>query len=381
MQTGLDMDMHRQKALERKKTRRLVIGTGILFLVVFCFSLCQRTSRVGFVHPAEVLRSLVTWVRYEIAKAYSLPVFPDIERTIRNELPLYFETLARFRITVLTLFAGGMLSLGGAVYQYAFRNPIAAPSILGVTTGVELGILLTVLQYGQAAYAQTLARYRYGYFFSLLILLFVLFAGKMISGIKKRPAVTDMLLVGMVLTQIIGVISRYYEFESEAQVLVILRNLSSGIYINTDPISFLFMGVAFFAAFVPLFLLRFSFNAVCFPDDDAYALGIHPGLVRYSALICATLLVVSAMIHIGASGVAMLSLIVPHFCRYYIGVDFKKLLWACLIYGGIILLMCRALSAMVSFGLYGSLPISTVVSTLSAPVFVIILLQQRRGWA
>ena len=380
MQTGLDMDLPMLKEREKRKARRAVMGTGILFMAVFCFSLCQRTSRTGFVHPAEVLRNLATWVRFETARAYSLPGFPELERTIRNELPLYYETLSRFRITVLTFFAGGMLSLGGAVYQCAFRNPIAAPSILGVTTGVDLGILLTVLQYGQRAYAETWARYRYSYFFSLLILLFVLLAGKLISGLKKRPAVTDMLLVGMVLSQIIGVIYRYYEFESEAEVLVILRNLSGGIYINTDAISFLSLGIAFIAGVIPLFLLRFSFNAICFPDDDAYAMGVHPGRVRYSALLFATLLVVAAMIHVGAAGVAMLSLIVPHFCRYYLGADFKKLIWGCLVYGGIILLLCRALSSMISFGLYGSLPLSTVVSVLAAPVFVTILMQQRRGW-
>ena len=380
MRTGLDRDLPMRKKQERRKAGRAVMATGVLFLAVFCFSLCQRTSRSGFVAPAEVLRNLLTWIRFEVAKAYSLPVFPEIERMIRNELPLYYETLSRFRITVLTMIAGGMLALGGAVYQCAFRNPIAAPSILGVTTGVDLGILVTVLQYGQAAYSETLARYRYSYFFSLLILLFVLLAGKIISGIKKRAAVTDMLLVGMVLSQIIGVIYRYYEFESEAQILLTLRNLSGGIYINTDTISFLFLGAAFIAGFVPLFLLRFSFNAICFPDDDAYALGLRPGLVRYSALLCATLLVVSAMIHVGSAGVGMLSLIVPHFCRYFIGADFKKLLWGCLVYGGIILLLCRALSSMISFGLYGSLPLSTVVSVLAAPVFVSILMQQRRGW-
>ena len=376
MPTGLDPTQETER--ETKRGGILILWTVLVFAAVFCFSLCLRTSRTGFVHPAEALLNLYTWMKYHLTKALDLPGYLEAEQAIRNGLPLYFETIRRFTISVLTFLAGGMLAVAGAVYQGAFRNPIAAPTVLGVAGGVNLGFLLTVLIYGGAAYGEILARYRFCYFFALLMLAIVLAAGKMISGLRNRPSLADMLLVGVALSSIVGVIESYVVYEMEAETLRMLTELRSGMYINTDAISFLFIGAAFLIGFTPIFLLRNSFNAICFSDDEAYAMGVNPALVRYSSLVFASLLMVSAMVHVGSVG--MISLIVPHICRYFVGVNFKRLLWGCFVYGGLLLLICRAISALISFGLYGEAPITTVVSILAAPVFVIVVLQQRRGW-
>ncbi|MCL2678609.1 MAG: iron ABC transporter permease, partial [Clostridiales bacterium] len=188
----------------------------------------------------------------------------------------------------------------------------------------------------------------------------------------------DMLLVGVVISSIYGVIDTYYRLTMSPEMLTVLTELGDGRYINTDPISFRFMFAAFFIGFIPLFLMRYSLNANCFSDDDAYSMGVRPGLLRYSSVIFATFLLVAALVHVG--GIGMISLIVPHFCRYFMGLDFRRLLWGCFFYGGIVLLVCRAVGDSISIFSYATLPVGIVVSVVAAPVFVIILLQQRRGW-
>ncbi len=361
---------------ERHRTRRLFAISILAFVLLFIFSMCLRTSQVGWVPPITAMRNLFTWIRLTIAKWFDHPVYLK-SGMITAELPFYFETIARFKISIITVISGVMLALAGALYQGVFRNPIAAPTMLGVASGIELGILVLVLKYAGAAYLMTSKRYVYCYSFALATLLIVMLTGRIISR-GKRFAVTDMLLVGTAISQIVGVLITYYRFEMEDELLIIFQEISSGIYINIQTITFIILGGAFILSIIPIHLLRYSFNAVCFSDDDALTMGINPRVIRFIALICGTVMITAAMIHCGSIG--MISLIVPHICRYLFGSDFKKIYYASGIFGGMLLLLCRDISALFYFGYSGAFPISTIVNIIAAPIFVTILFQQRKGW-
>ena len=380
MQTGHDVinksSLHIFRAEERHRTRRLLVISIAAFVLLFAFSMCLRTSQVDLISPVVAMQNLFTWLKLVVAKWLDLPLYLESEAII-SKLPFYFETVARFKISVITVVSGMMLALAGALYQGVFRNPIAAPTMLGVASGIELGILVMVLKYANAAYSMTAKRYRYCYSFALVILLIVMLTGKIASRGKKF-AVTDMLLVGAAISQIINVLISYYRFEMEDELLIVFQEISSGIYINIQTISFIILGVAFIVSVIPIYLLRYSFNAVCFSDDDAFTMGINPRIIRFIALICGTIMITAAMVHCG--NVGMISLIVPHICRYLFGSDFKKIYYASGIFGGMLLLACRDISGLFYFGYSGVLPIGSIVSMIAAPIFVIVLLQQRKGW-
>lgn len=361
---------------EQQRTRRLFIMSIIAFILLFIFSMCLRTSQVALISPVVAMQNLFTWLKLTVAKWFNLPIYLESEAIIAG-LPFYFETVARFKISVITAASGAMLALAGALYQGVFRNPIAAPTMLGVASGIELGILVLVLKYANAVYSMTSKRYFYCYGFALAILLIVMLMGKIASR-GKRLAVTDMLLVGAAISQIINVLITYYRFEMEDELLIVFQEISSGIYINIQTISFIILGAAFVISIIPIHLLRYSFNAVCFSDDDAFTMGINPKIVRFVALICGTIMITAAMVHCGSVG--MISLIIPHICRYLFGSNFKRIYYASGLFGGMLLLICRDISALFYFGYSGVLPISSIVSIIAAPIFVIVLFQQRKGW-
>lgn len=380
MLTGHDVlnisSLHDFHIEEQRKSRRLFMISITAFILLFAFSMCLRTSQVALISPMTAMQNLFTWLRLTVAKWFNLPVYLESEAIIAR-LPLYFETIARFKISVITVVSGVMLALAGALYQGVFRNPIAAPTMLGVACGIELGILVLVLQYANAAYFMTSKRYLYCYGFALAVLLVVISTGRIISR-GKRFVATDMLLVGAAISQIINVLITYYRFEMEDELLIVFQEISSGIYINIQTISFIILGVAFIVSIIPVHLLRYSFNAVCFSDDDAFTLGINPKIVRSVALICGTVMITAAMVHCGSVG--MVSLIVPHISRYLFGSNFKKIYYASGIFGGMLLLVCRDISALFYFGYSGVFPIGSIVSIIAAPIFVIVLFQQRKGW-
>jgi iron complex transport system permease protein len=380
MLTGSDvLDMNKSYDLymeKRGRTRKLFAISILAFILLFAFSMCLRTSQVGRVPFGVAMKNLFTWVKLAVAKWFNLPVYLESENIIAQS-PFYFETIARFKISVITVVSGVMLALAGALYQGVFRNPIAAPTMLGVASGIELGILVLVLKYAGAAYFMTSKRYTYCYGFALVILLIVLFTGKVVSR-GRRFAVTDMLLVGTAISQVVGVLITYYRFEMEDELLIVFQEISSGIYINIHTITFIILGAAFIVSIIPVHLLRYSFNAVCFSDDDAFTMGINPVVIRFITLAGGTIMITAAMIHCGSVG--MISLIVPHICRYLFGSDFKKIYYASGIFGGMLLLLCRDISALFYFGYSGAFPIGTIVNIIAAPIFIIVLFQQRKGW-
>lgn len=375
MQTGFDLNLIRKQ--EKQRTHRLLLWTLFIFLLLWGVSMLIRTSRVEFLSPMEAYGNLYNWIKLNICRFFQLPGYLEASDYIANS-DSYYETVRRFQISTLTFFSGAMVSVAGAVYQNVFRNPMAAPTVLGVSTGIELGVLALVMLYGANAYFKTAERYILCYVLALVVLLLVLGVGKLICGRGRNMSVTDLLLVGMVVSSLLGVINNYYTLEMEEDMLVVLQELNSGIYVNTDAVSFAYLGIMLVIGLTPIFLMRFSFNATSFTNDEARSLGINPRIISVICLLAATVLVTAAMIHCGSVG--MIALVIPHFCRYIFGCDFRKLTVYSAIYGGFFLLLCRGISSCISFGLYGALPLGTVVSFLTAPLFVVVLLSNRRGW-
>ena len=127
--------------------RRLArLGFAVLFLLVFCFAMCIRTGARELISPARAFGNLWLWVRLEIAERFDLPL--KLQRSaLISASPYFFETVSRFRNLIITMLCGAAIAVGGACYQVLFKNPMAAPTMLGVGSGISLGLLLLVAQY------------------------------------------------------------------------------------------------------------------------------------------------------------------------------------------------------------------------------------------
>lgn len=359
--------------LQNRKERKIFL-IGILgVLLIFIFSLCFRTAQSGFI-PKESFHNLFEAIKLLYYKISGNPLYLD-QKIIISELPYYFETLARLKNSVITCLAGMAVALSGTVFQIIFKNPLASPNILGVSGGVNLGNILMVVQFSASALMMPLQRYLYCYGFAIAVLILVLLLGKLIGG--KRFSIMDTILVGTVVSQVSNVLVMYYQFVMEDEVLVIYQQLSMGTYIALDNFSlFIFVAVVLLGS-IPILMLRFRFNILCFDEEDAKTIGINPTGMRGIGLVCATVIVTAALIHCG--NVGMLALIIPHICRYLVGADYGKLSKFSMLMGGGVLLIGRIAASMFYIGGY-PLPVNFIISVIGAPVFVIILIKQRRGF-
>ncbi len=361
---------------EQRQKRKMIVFSALFVLLLFCFTLCLRTTRLGLIPPLQEIKNLAALVRIFFADLLQLPGSLKKSEVIAS-YPLLLETAGRLKSTALTAVAGASLSLAGAVYQNVFRNPIAVPSMLGVSGGVNLGMLILVWQYSTSAVFMTVRAAIYCYAASFVILLAVVAYGRFLGG--KKFSTVEMLLAGSILARIIMEAVNFMNgYLSDEELTVLQELFMNGFGFSGSASVVLFAASVIFALF-PLFLMRFSMNAVCFPQEEARTLGLNTFGISVLSLLCGTVLVITTVMYSG--DISMLALMVPHISRYLFGVNFKNQYYSCLLFGAGFLLICRIITIVCSFSRYTQVfTLGTVVSLLTGPVFMMVLSKGRRGW-
>lgn len=363
-------------ALDKRSLRRKTVAVGILFIAFALLSACIDLYQGRIASPAEVFWCYGTWISQTAAGFLGQQTMTPEE--LMAVQPSYYSLLGRAGITFVTALAGALLALAGTLYQSVFKNPIASPSMLGVSSGIQLGYVVLVFIFGTAAGELAVWRYGMAYGFALLMLVLVFALSKLISG-KGRPLnIINMLLIGMIMSQLVGVIVSYaswYVFDD--QMWTVYNNLSEVLTVDTNGVALAILLVMTVVSVVPVALLRFRLNVLSFSESDMRMLGVNSHRIQLIALTCGTLMMIASQVAVGT--VSMVALVVPHVSRALFGAEFRKQLAGNVLLGALILVLCRtALSFIPAVGMW--LPIGTVVSIVVLPAFVWIIATQQRSW-
>ena len=123
---------------------------------------------------------------------------------------------------------------------------------------------------------------------------------------------------------------------------------------------------------IPLFLLRWRLNVLTLGDDEARALGLDASKIRFTAVVCATLVTAASVSVSGMIG--WVGLVIPHMMRRLVGSDYRYLLLASSLGGGLFLLMVDNVSRCLSSA---EIPIGILTAFVGAPFFLLLI--TRRG--
>lgn len=360
---------------ERRTLRMKVAVCAALLAVVFVAGLCVAVSLPRFIAPGEVLACLQLAVSNLVTNVFTTEE-PLSTVQIMNLQPNYFEVTSRLAISVLTMVCGVLLALAGTLYQTVFRNPIAAPTMLGVSSGVNLGVLVLVVAAGSSALYLTGERYVLCYAFAFAILAVVMLGGKLAGG-RGSFNVVNMMLVGTVVSQLVGTVTTFITFlYMDDELYEVYFEVQEQLQVAGGIIPAVSL-LAVVVTVVPVALMRFSLNSMSFADEDARLMGVNVNALRFVSLICGSVMVTASMIYCG--NVAMLSLVVPHVSRFLFGADFRKQFVGNCVLGALVLLLCRNVCDAIMF--YSmSIPLGTVVSFVTMPVFIWMIAVQQRSW-
>lgn len=368
---------------ERRTLRRKVLVCVAILAVLVGASLCIYGANGGWgIHyqvfsPVDVA-SVLGERLYNFLGSLTGLWSPHDTTMYYQDWPLYYAIGDRAGVIVITLVCAVLLAVSGMLYQNVFKNPIAGPGMLGVSSGVSLGMMLLVYLYGGEAIALVVERYGYCYGLGAAILVFVIVAGRRLSG-KGRPFdIVTMLLIGTILAQLVGFVVSYMTlFVMDPDKYQTYLTLSQMLVVDTSAVSWVCLGIATVVSLAPVWLLRFRLNALAFDEQEVKLLGINFTALRAVALICGAIMILAAQIHIGA--VAMMSLIVPFLARSWFGCEFRKQLVGSACIGTILLLVCRDIVDLIPF-VGDGIGIGSAVSVAALPLFLLIMARHMRGW-
>ena len=332
-------------AENRRRTALKLLGIAAVIAAAAVFSLCA--GRYGL-SIADILDALL---------------HPNAGTAASNVV--WHVRLPRI---LLALLAGGGLALSGAAFQALFANPLAAPDTLGVATGASFGAVLAIL-FGLPA-----------------------------AGIQMGAV-----LSGAAAILLVMLVSRTRPGESGSILMIVLSGMVVGAVMFGGSVAYAFVGIVKFAAdpqdalpsitfwimgsltgaglpqilaclpllvigSAVLLLLRWRLNILALPADEAASFGVNTQALRWTVILAATVVTASVVSICGLIG--WVGLLVPHAARMLFGSANERVLPACLLLGGLFLLLIDTAARSLS---EAEIPVSILTAIVGAPVFILLL--------
>lgn len=286
----------------------------------------------------------------------------------------FIVTGSRLPMAVTALLAGAGLAVSGLMLQTSFRNPLAGPSILGITSGASLGVALVLLFFGGSVAIGTLTIGGYaavilGAFVGSMLMMGVLLG---LSTLLRNDLM--LLITGIMMGYLASSLIMLLNYASTAEGVqnYVMWGMSSfnGVSLQQLP---LFAGVTLAGIFLSLLLIK-PLNVMLLGTGYARNLGINIQRVRNMLLLATGVL--SAVITAYCGPVSFIGLAVPHIARMIFRTDNHRVLMpASLLCGAAVALGCSLLCILPSGSV---IPVNAVTPVIGAPVVLWVLLRRRK---
>lgn len=331
----------------------LISLTGIALLSIL-LAVCLGTVKIS---PEESYHII-------LYKLFNLNLGNMINQISPSHMDIIWEI--RLPRVLMAAIVGSGLAMCGTVMQASVQNPLAEPSILGISAGAALGATFSILIGGSSKIFFGLGTPFWAFIGALGASFFVL----LLSGIGGRMSTVKMVLSGSIASALFIALSNF---------IVYMSNNAEGI----RSVTFWTMGslaaakwenLALPAIGITLSCLFFLFqsrilNALLLGEEAAITLGINLARVRRIYLIITAL--ITGLIVASCGSFGFVGLVIPHLVRGFVGSDHRRLLPATILVGAIFLTWADVLTRVILKS--GELPIGIITALIGAPFFMYIL--------
>lgn len=275
------------------------------------------------------------------------------------------------------IMAGAGLAVSGLLMQTVFRNPLAGPSVLGISSGASLGVAFVVLLSGGFG---GVALSKLGVVGEVTVTLSAIVGAMLVMAViavvaqKVRGNVTLLIMgvmIGYVANAVIGVL-KFFSAEEDIRAYVIW-GLGSFARVSGDQTTAF---ICIMVVLLPLtFLLVKTLNLLLLGDSYARNLGLDIKRARITVIFASGVLVAVVTAYCGP--IVFLGLAVPHLCRgVFRTSNHAVILPASMLAGGSLALMCNLIARMPGFE--GALPVNSVTALVGAPVVMWVLFNRKK---
>ncbi|MFZ4784652.1 MAG: FecCD family ABC transporter permease [Flavobacteriales bacterium] len=277
---------------------------------------------------------------------------------------------SRLPRTLGAFLAGGALGMAGLLMQTLFRNPLAGPSILGISSGASLGVAILVLSgsfFGwqlqsnlglvplvSAAIVGALG----------ILFLMLLFA----SRLRDQ---TTLLIAGVMVGHFTGALESILQFNSSDSSIRTFVLWGMGSFANMQWSHWLIIGLTLLSSAMLIFPKLIQLNILLLGAEYAQTMGVSVKRVRLLLIFLSG--IPAAMVTAFCGPIAFIGLIVPHLARLVLKTSDHRIIFIPIIFiGGIVGVLSDILSRL------GEVPLNAITSALGAPIVVYLLMRKNR---
>jgi len=272
---------------------------------------------------------------------------------------------------VFAAVAGAGLAVAGAVMQSVMKNPLADPYTTGISSGACFGVAVAMVL-GLTALGST---GQYGivlnaFIFALIPMALIVF---MAPFSNKSPA--TLILAGVAISYLFNALNTLLLVTTDAEKLADVYMWQVGSFTNITWGSIPIMLIITISGLVVISLLSKQLNLMSLGDKHAKSMGLDVNTLRVGCLLIMSLMVASVIAYAGIIG--FVGLIAPHMVRMVIGANNKFVIPASAAFGAAFLMAADIISRMLSD--LNTVPVGVVISFIGAPIFLYLIVTQKRS--
>jgi iron complex transport system permease protein len=339
--------------MEKKSHKKYFILLGVLGVILFVLNISLGSVSIPF---EDILNTLIG---------------NTAAKESWQTIILYF----RLPKAITAILVGSGLSVAGLLMQTLFRNPLAGPFVLGISSGASLGVALLILSgslFGSFFLASAISSWSLPIASSLGA--FLVLSAVIIAANKVRNTMS-ILIIGLMFGSLTSAIISVLAYFSEAQQIQQFLFWSFGSLGNLSWNELLVFIIIYSIGMLATLAIIKPLNSLLLGENYAKSLGINVKRNRIIILIITSVL--TGVITAFAGPIAFIGLAVPHIARMiFTTSNHKVLIPAVLILGAIIMLICDAIAQLPTSEF--TLPINAITSLFGAPIVIWLLIRKKK---
>jgi iron complex transport system permease protein len=343
----------RQGPLLRRRILRMT-GLSLLLVAVFLADVATGTVKIPL---KEISRTLLC---------------------LHCDNPTWLYIIEKIRIpkAFTAVLAGCGLSVSGLQMQTLFRNPLADPSVLGITSGASLGVAMIMFAGGSITTLYTIKELGLSGSWLIIGAACLGAAAVMLIVLALSSRIKDnvvMLIVGMMIGTITLSVISIWQYFSAPELIKDYLLWTFGSLGGVSGIQLYILGGAVIAGLIISFLSSKLLDALLLGENYARSMGLSPGRARIIIICSTSLLAGSITAFCGPIG--FIGIAVPHIARPLFNTsDHRTLIPACCLTGTLLMLFCDMIAQLP--GSQTVLPINIITAIVGAPVVIWIILRR-----
>ena len=272
------------------------------------------------------------------------------------------------------IMTGSGLAVAGLMMQTLFKNPLAGPFVLGISSGASLGVAFLILGGSAFGFSALIIPNGWGSIIAASLGSFTVLSIVLLVASRVRDAMA-LLIIGLMFGSLTSAVVSILAYFSPAEELQRYMFWSFG---SLGDISWQALGIlstCYFIGIVLALAVTKSLNSLLLGDHYAQTLGVSLQKSRFIILIATSILAGSLTAFVGP--IAFVGLAVPHLIRqWFTASNHWTLMPACILGGAVLMLFCDTLAQMPFFQF--TLPINAITSIIGAPIVIWLLIRKKK---